>query len=302
MFKRIALFVAVNIAIMMTISLILNLIGFQGYHTQSGNLDYSSLMVFCLVWGMVGAFISLLMSKWMAKRMFGLQVLDSQSGSMAEQRLVAHVHRMARSAGLSKNPEVAIYDSPELNAFATGPSRNNSLVAVSTGLLRGMSEDEVEGVLAHEVSHIANGDMVTMTLIQGVINAFVMFFAKIAAWTVANAMRGDDEEGAPSMWLVFAIEMVFYMIFGLIGGMITAWFSRYREYRADAGGAQLAGREKMIAALKRLKNHVSEVVDNRGEAIAALKISNKRKSFMDFLATHPPLESRIQYLEQGLRD
>jgi heat shock protein HtpX len=191
-------------------------------------------------------------------------------------------------------PEVGIYESPEVNAFATGPSRNNSLVAVSSGLLRGMNRDEVEGVLGHEIAHIANGDMVTMTLVQGVINAFVIFFAKAAAWAIANFMRGNNDEG-PSFMVAFGIEMVLHIIFGFVGMIIVAWFSRYREFRADQGGAKLAGTGKMVAALERLKS-TTDLVDNRQESIAAFKISGKG-GFMALFSTHPPLEQRIARLK-----
>ena len=194
-------------------------------------------------------------------------------------------------------PEVGIYNSPEVNAFATGPSKRNSLVAVSTGLLNGMSQDEVEGVLAHEVSHIANGDMVTMTLIQGVVNAFVMFFARIAAFAVSNFMRGDDEEGEGLGWFAhMAVIFVFEIIFGLLGSIVVAFFSRYREYRADSGAARLAGREKMIAALQRLKNQT--YMDKRGESLATLKISNRKGGLAALISTHPSLDDRIKALQR----
>ena len=273
MFKRFGLMILVNFGVMLTLMAILNLLGVRNYMTASG-INYESLMIFCLVYGMGGSFISLLMSKTMAKWLMGVKIIDKAPANPWEHKVVALTRRLSTQAGLPKHPEVGIFDSPEINAFATGPSKSNSLVAVSTGLLKHMNEQEVEGVLAHEVSHIANGDMVTMTLIQGVINAFVMFFAKALAWAIANVMQGDDEDSQPSFWVVFAVEMVLYTIFGLIGGMIVSWFSRGREFRADSGGAKLAGSEKMIAALKSLQNIQNPVYENNGnESFNSLKIS-----------------------------
>lgn len=293
---RIGLFALVNLGVMLTLMMVLNLLGVRNYLTPFG-INYESLMIFCLVYGMGGAFISLLISKKMAKWTMGLKVIDPRTASGVEKRLWSSVDQLARGARLPKTPEVALYQSPEVNAFATGPSKGNALVAVSTGLLQQMDEQEVEGVLAHEVSHIANGDMVTMTLVQGVINAFVMFFAKAVAWAIANTMRGDDEESTPSFFVVFAIEMVLYVVFGLLGSLVVSWFSRYREFRADAGAAGLAGSTKIIAALEKLKSAM-HIHDERGEAIASLKISSGKKSFLDLLSTHPPLEERISRLQR----
>lgn len=298
MLKRYGLLLLVNLGIMITLSLILNLLGVRHYLTPMG-IDYNSLMIFCLVWGMGGAFISLMLSKTMAKWMMKLEIIQPDSTSPVGQKLLSMVTRLSQAANLPKTPEFAIYDSPEVNAFATGPSKGNSLVAVSTGLLNSMGDDQVEGVLAHEVSHIANGDMVTMTLVQGVINAFVMFFAKIAAWAVANAMRGEEEEGQPSFWIVFAIEMLFTVIFGFLGMIVVNYFSRFREYKADKGAAYLCGREKIISALEALKTSIS-TVDQRGEALNNFKISSPGKSsFMQLLQTHPSLDDRINSLRHG---
>lgn len=295
MFKRFGLLLLVNFGIIITLSLVLNLLGVGHYVTRAG-LDYEKLMIFCLVWGMGGAFISLMMSKTIAKWTMSLKIIQPNDPSSTGQKLLATLTRLSKSAGLPKVPEFALYDSPEVNAFATGPSKSNSLVAVSTGLLNAMSDDQVEGVLAHEISHIANGDMVTMTLLQGVINAFVMFFAKILAWGVANAMRGEDEEGSPSFWLVFAIEMAFTFVFAFLGMLVANAFSRTREFRADAGAAKISGREKMISALEALKRGV-DVSDPRGEALNNFKISSgKRKSISELLQTHPSLDDRIKAL------
>ncbi len=292
--KRLFLFGAVNFAIMIMLMFVLNLLGVNHYLTAQG-IDYTSLMIFSLVWGMGGSFISLLLSKTIAKMSMRVQIIDPNTSDSRLASLVNSVHNLARGAGLSKMPEVGIYESPEVNAFATGPSKRNSLVAVSTGLLNRLDKGEVDGVLGHEVAHIANGDMVTMTLVQGVINAFVIFFAKIVAWTIANFLRGDEEEG-PSFFAAFAIEMVLHVVFGLIGMIIVSWFSRFREFRADKGGAQLAGRGNMIAALEKLKSTV-DLVDDRQEAVAAFKISGKSK-FMALFSTHPPLDQRIARLRQ----
>lgn len=298
MLKRVFLFVLVNLGVMITLNVIINLLGIGPSFSRAG-INYGNLMMFCLVWGMGGALISLMISKQMAKWTMGLRILDPRSLHMDEQRLVATVHRLSAGAGLTTMPEVAVYDSPEVNAFATGPSRSNSLVAVSTGLLNAMSSQEVDAVLGHEVSHIANGDMVTMTLLQGVLNAFVMFFAKVIAWVVASSMQKDNEESQPSFLVRFLVEMVLQIVFGLLASMIVAWFSRYREYRADQGGAQLAGRSSMINALMRLNALSSvEVSDPRAAELANFKISSKASGFLALLASHPPLEDRIQRLSQ----
>lgn len=295
MFKRIFLFVLTNILVMVSVSIVLSTLGVNNYLTASG-IDYNALMIFCLVWGFVGSGISLLMSKFMAKKMMGVEIIDER-GQYGE--LVRKVHTLARQAGLSKMPEVGIYRSPEVNAFATGPSKNNSLVAVSSGLLNQMDADEVEGVLAHEVAHIANGDMVTMALIQGVVNAFVMFFARVAAFALSQAMQGDRDDDRPVQagFMYHIIVMVCEIIFSFLGMFVVAYFSRVREYRADKGGAQYAGKQKMVSALKRLQQKF-EMVDDSQENFNAMKISSK-KGLMSFLSTHPSLEDRIARLEQS---
>jgi heat shock protein HtpX len=282
---------------MVTVNLVLGITGGSRWLDAYG-INYQALMTFCLVWGFVGSGISLLLSKFMAKTMMGVQIVDerSQYGD-----LVRKVHQLAKMAGIEKMPEVGIYESPEVNAFATGPSKNNSLVAVSTGLLQQMNADEVEGVLAHEVAHVANGDMVTMALVQGVVNAFVMFFARIAAFTLSQAMAGnrdsDDERPAASGFMFHMMVMVFEIAFSFLGMFVVAYFSRIREFRADKGGAQFAGRAKMVAALRKLKSKVDWVDDSR-DSIKAMKISSK-KGFMNFLSTHPSLDDRIAALERA---
>ena len=296
MFKRIFFFVLTNILVVMTISILMSVLGVNHYVTAQG-LDYNALLIFCLLWGFVGSFISLAMSKWTVKRMMGVQILEAH-GNYAG--LVNKVHQLSKAAGIQKMPEVGIYDSPEVNAFATGPSKNNSLVAVSTGLLNSMRDDEIEGVLAHEVAHVANGDMVTMALVQGVINAFVMFFARIAAFAIQQAMRNDDDD-APvgGGWSYYLTTILFEMLFGFIGMFVVAYFSRYREYRADEGGARLAGREKMIAALQRLQQQFENNNFVKSEAkMNSLKISSK-DGLLALLSTHPKLSDRITALQRS---
>ncbi len=294
MFKRIFLFALTNILVMVSVSMVLSFFGIGNYLTAQG-IDYTALMAFCLVWGFVGSGISLLLSKFMAKSMMGVEIVDER-GQYAD--LVRKVHVMAKQAGIEKMPEVGVYHSPEVNAFATGPSKNNALVAVSTGLLQQMNTDEVEGVLAHEVAHVANGDMVTMALIQGVVNAFVMFFARIAAFALQNAMSGDRDDDRPANtgWAYHISVMVFEIIFSFLGMFVVAYFSRLREFRADKGGAQYAGKSKMVAALKRLQQKI-DFVDDSQDAVKTLKISSK-KGLMNFLSTHPSLEDRIAALER----
>ena len=283
-------FLLVNLGMMITLMVLANLLGIRPYLDANG-INFEALAVFSLFWGMGGAFLSLLMSKQLAKWTMRLEMIDPSSTGFKGD-LVKKVHGLAGMAGLKKMPEVAIYNSPEVNAFATGPSKSSSLVAVSTGLLERMNEDEVEGVLAHEVAHIANGDMVTMTLVQGVVNAFVIFFTKIIAWAVANFLRSDDDEG-PSMGLYFVLQIVIQIALGVLGMIVVAWFSRKREYRADIGGAQLAGKNKMVAALERLKTNFN-MIDDSQESIAAFKISGRKRSLF---STHPDLDDRIAALK-----
>jgi heat shock protein HtpX len=288
--KRIFLFLVTNLAIMVTLSIVVSLLGLGQYAGPDG-LDLGALAVFCLVWGMGGAFISLQMSRWIAKRATGVQLVNGRTGNRDADWLYGTVERLTRQANLPM-PEVGIYDSPEVNAFATGPSKSRSLVAVSSGLMRAMREEEVEGVLAHEVAHIANGDMVTMTLLQGVINAFVMFFARIVAYIVRTS---TDERNA--YMLSFIVMIVLEIGLGILGSMVTAWFSRQREFRADRGGATLAGRDRMIAALRRLQAN-AQLVDTQHQSLATAKINGTR-SWMVFFSTHPPLEQRIAALERA---
>ena len=287
--KRILLFVLTNLAVMLTASIVLSLLGIGGYRTAAG-LDYGALAVFCLVWGSAGAFISLLMSRWMAKRAMGVELVDGRTGQEEADWLYRTVERLTRQAQLPM-PEVGIYTSPEVNAFATGPSKSKSLVAVSSGLLRGMRREEVEGVLAHEVSHIQNGDMVTMALIQGVVNAFVLFASRVIANIVRNAV--DSRNAA---MVGFIVTIVLDIALGILGAMVVAWFSRAREFRADAGAAALTGRGNMIAALRRLQT-THQLVDPSNQALATMKIAGGDRRWMMLFSTHPPLEERIAALE-----
>jgi heat shock protein HtpX len=302
MLKRFALFFATNILVIFTISILLSVFQVTPYLTQSG-IDYQALFVFCLIYGMTGAFISLQMSRFMAKMFHGVKVIDpDRPGEYAW--LVQMVQRLSQSAGLPRCPEVGVYEGAELNAFATGPSKRRSLVAFSSGLIGRMDKNQIEGVAAHELAHIANGDMVTMTLLQGVMNAFVMFFARIIAFAITQSMRGQrssDDAPASSSFMYHMIVMVLEMVLGLFGFMVVAAFSRYREFRADAGGASYAGREKMKGALECLKSHYGKIEDDNAQpALATMKISGKSGNlFSKLFSTHPPLEVRIARLSQS---
>ncbi|WP_215397698.1 protease HtpX [Rheinheimera oceanensis] len=282
--KRIVLFLATNLAVILVLSIVLNIVfSFLGVDRSS----IGGLLVFAAIFGFGGSFISLAMSKWMAKRSTGAVVIE-QPRNATEQWLMNTVARQAKAAGIGM-PEVAVYDSPEMNAFATGMNRNDALVAVSTGLLRNMREDEVEAVLAHEVSHIANGDMVTLTLIQGVVNTFVIFLARLVAGMLNNNSNNNQGGGIA----YFATVIVLEMVFGVLASIIVMWFSRQREYRADAGAAKLeGGPNKMIAALERLKyNHESRL---EGSMMAFGIAGGAAKS--ELFLSHPPLEKRIAAL------
>ena len=287
--KRVFLFVLTNLAVMLVLSVALSIImPLLGIRPEQGGM--APLLVFAAVFGMGGAFISLAMSKWTAKRMVGAQVIEQPQGEL-ESWLVNTVRRQAELAGIGM-PEVAIYDAPDVNAFATGMSRNNALVAVSTGLLRSMSRDEAEAVLGHEVSHVANGDMVTLTLIQGVLNTFVIVFSRLVGQFVDRAVfRNEEGHGAG----FFIASMVAQVLFGILASVIVMWFSRQREFRADRGGATLAGRGKMIAALQRLQAaHQPSALPDQ---MAAFGINGRGVSRL--FMSHPPLEERIAALQQA---
>ena len=289
--KRVLLFVGVNILIIATISIFTSALGLQGY-IQGKGINYQSLLLFCLLWGFGGAFISLALSRKMAKWMMGVKVIGPQHVQPEYQNLLNKVHQYSKQAGLQTMPEVGIYESEEINAFATGPTKNRSLVAVSTGLLNKMNSSEVNGVLAHEVAHIANGDMVTMTLIQGVVNAFVMFLARIIAFFVGQFVD-EEKRGIVQFGVILLTEI----LLGVLGMIVVATFSRAREFRADSGGARLAGSASMISALEALKTQHSYAVDESNPAIASLQISNKSGGFLKLFATHPSLDDRIKSLK-----
>lgn len=290
MFKRIALFLATNLAVLALLSIVMAVLQRMGFNLTG----QGGLLVFAAVFGFGGSLISLMTSKWIAKRSTGAHVID-QPRNESEQWLVNTVRRQAEAAGI-KMPEVAIYDGPEINAFATGPSRNNSLVAVSTGLLRAMNRDEAEAVLGHEVSHVANGDMVTMALIQGVLNTFVIVLARVVGRVIDSYISGN-REGGPGLGY-YVIVFILDMIFGLFASMIAMWFSRHREFRADAGGARLAGRDKMIAALQRLSQTYGE--STLPKTVQAFGISGAvGHGLRRLLMSHPPLEERIQTLRNA---
>lgn len=288
--KRVFLFLATNIAILVLLSIVLSLLGVDSILDERGvGLNMEALLVFSAVFGMGGSFISLLISKWMAKRATGAQVITDPR-SPAEVWLVQTVGRHAQASGIGM-PEVAIFDSPEPNAFATGASRNKALVAVSTGLLRRMSQDEVDAVLGHEISHVANGDMVTLTLIQGVINTFVLFFARVIGYYVDRVLlRNERGLGIGYFLTTIAAQIVL----GILASVIVMWFSRRREFRADEGGARLAGTPNMIAALERLKAGAAGPLP---EQMAAFGISGRKGGGLRRLfATHPSLDERIDAL------
>ena len=291
MFKRVVLFLATNLAVLVLLGIIMNVV-LPMFGIQLGN--NGSLLVFAAIFGFGGSFISLLMSKWMAKRSTGAMVIE-QPRNEVEQWLVATVQRQAQQAGIGM-PEVAIYDAPEINAFATGANRNNALVAVSTGLLRGMDRDQAEAVLAHEVSHVANGDMVTMALVQGVLNTFVIMLSRLVGRVIDGFLSGGRSEGAGIGY--YASVFVLDMVFGLFASMIAMWFSRHREFRADAGSATLSGREKMISALERLKQNHGETT--LPKQIAAFGISGAvGHGLKKLLMSHPPLDERIHALRNA---
>jgi heat shock protein HtpX len=289
--KRILYFLLTNILVLLTISIIFTLIpGTWKYIGEDGQLQLGTLLIFSAIIGFTGSFISLSMSRWMAKRVMGVRIIEP-NGRLTEQEkeVVEKVHRLARAAGLMHMPEVGIYQAKEVNAFATGPSKKRSLVAVSSGLLNEMDDDAIEGVIAHEVAHIANGDMVTMTLLQGIVNTFVVFLARIAAFIVSRFVK---EELAP---IIHFIAIIFFqLIFSVLGSLIVFAYSRHREFHADRGGADLAGKDKMKHALESLKLYSNRIREEE-TAIATLKINGTKKS--SFFSTHPSLDERISRLK-----
>ncbi|MEQ1816840.1 MAG: protease HtpX [Nitrosomonas sp.] len=289
--KRIILFLATNLAIIVVLSITLRLFGFERILDEQGTgLDINSLLLFASVFGFGGSFMSLALSKWTAKRFTGAQVIEIPRNAQ-EHWLITTVQRQAKIAGIGM-PEVAIFNAPDVNAFATGMSKNSALVAVSTGLLNTMSQDEAEAVLAHEVSHIANGDMVTLALIQGVVNTFVIFLSRVIGHTVDRVVFKTENGHGPAFWVTTIIAEI---VLGVLASIIVMWFSRQREFRADAGGASLAGRNKMIAALRRLQ--LTHEQAHLPDQLAAFGISGGSSGLMRLFMSHPPLEERIAALE-----
>jgi heat shock protein HtpX len=288
--KRVLLFLATNLAIVVVLSIVAQVLGIDRYLSANGG-NLGGLLVFAALFGFGGAFISLAISKWMAKRTMGVRVIQQPQGS-TEQWLVDTVRRQAKAAGIGM-PEVGIFDSPEPNAFATGARKDNALVAVSTGLLQRMTQNEAEAVLGHEISHVANGDMVTLTLIQGVVNTFVIFLARIIGNIVDRTVFRSEDGRGPAYFISVIVSEI---VLGILASMIVMWFSRYREFRADRGGAALSGRENMISALERLKS-VHEPLPSQ---LAAFGISagDGPRGFRRFFMSHPPLNERIAALKQ----
>lgn len=289
--KRIFLFLVTNLAVLFVISITLRLLGVDQILNESGGIDFNALLIMSAVMGFAGSIISLLLSKWSSKRMVGAQVITNPIDP-TERWLLETVHRQAQAAGIGM-PEVATYEAPEVNAFATGWNRNSALVAVSSGLLHNMSRDEIEAVLAHEISHVANGDMITLALIQGVVNTFVIFFSRIIGHLIDRLVFKTERGNGPAYWVT---SIVAQMVLGVLASVIVMWFSRQREFRADAGGANLAGRSKMISALEKLKiNHEQATLPER---MAAFGIAGG-SSFAKLFSTHPSLDERIDALRAG---
>ncbi|AXQ21601.1 protease HtpX [Acinetobacter wuhouensis] len=295
---RIGLFLLTNLAVLVVAGLILSILGVGSYH-GAGGLKLGNLMVICLVFGMVGSLISLFMSKWMALKTTGTELIDPNAPrSQAEVWLLQEVAQLSQRAGIQM-PDVGIFPSYQSNAFATGWNKNDALVSVSTGLLERMNKDELRAVLAHEIGHVANGDMVTLSLIQGVVNAFVMFFARVAGDFIDRNVFGREEGEAPGI-AYFVISMVLDIVFGILASAIVMWFSRHREYRADEAGAQLAGKEAMISALLRLQAE-SEMPDQMPKEMKAFAIAEGKEQGFSLAAlfqTHPSIEQRVAALRQ----
>jgi heat shock protein HtpX len=287
--KRIFLLVATNLAILLVLSVSMRLLGLDQVLDERGGINLNALLIFSAVLGFSGSLISLALSKVIAKRSMGVRVIE-QPRDAAEAWLVETVRRQAQAAGIGQ-PEVGIFDSPDMNAFATGPRRNNALVAVSSGLLRGMSRREAEAVLGHEISHVANGDMVTLTLIQGVVNTFVIFLSRVIGFVVDRVVFKTERGHGPAFLIT---TIVAQLVLGILASMIVMWFSRYREFRADAGGAKLEGRDAMIGALERLRQRHPQPLP---EQMAAFGIAgNLGEGLKRLFMTHPPLEERIAAL------
>ena len=295
MIKRLFYWILTNILIIVLVSTVVTVATqYFGIQLPTG---YTGLFVMCFIFGMAGSFISLQMSRWIAKRSMGVELVDKDPRFS---ELVQTIHTLSRKAGIETMPEIGVYNSPDVNAFATGPSKNSSLVAVSTGLLERMNKEERDGVLAHVIAHIQNGDMVTMALVQGVVNTFVMFFAFLVTQIIDNAMRGDDERGGGlGFFAQIMIRNLLQVVFGFLAMPLVAYFSRWREFRADAGSAALGGKHNMIAALESLKQNYELMNQVKEDGMPAFQISSKG-AFMALFSTHPPLDARINALTRGV--
>lgn len=296
-FKRIFLFLVINFLVITMISIVLNLLHVRPY-LESYGLNYNALLIFCFIWGMAGAFISLALSKSMAKWMMGVEIIPPNTNNSELKELLTVVKSLAYDAKIPM-PEVGIYHSKEVNAFATGPTKKRSLIAVSTGLLERMKQGEIKGVLAHEISHISNGDMVTMTLLQGIVNAFVMFLARVLAFAISGLGNRNEQRSGGSYFSFMILVYFFEVIFMILGSLVICAYSRRREYKADLGGAHLAGKDKMIEALQTLRV-LQGIRDPQVEksSFQSFKISlPSKKGLLYLFASHPPIEDRIERLK-----
>lgn len=300
-FKRVMLFVLTNILVIAVVSTLIQFLGLQPYLTNQG-INYLSLLIFCALFGFVGAFISLQLSRWTAKRSMGVQLIDpANPRGRTESEVVDLVRSLCTRLNIRTLPEIGIYNSPELNAFATGPSQDRALLAISSGLLERMDPGSLEGVIGHEMSHIANGDMVTMTLLQGVVNTFVMFLSEIMVFAIENALRNRDDNrrgGGLGFFAQYMLIQLLQTVLMLLASPLIYFYSRRREYAADAGSARATGRENMIHALETLKRF-TQVQDNRAPALSTFKINGRGQGLVALLyASHPPLDKRIEALKR----
>lgn len=291
--KRVFLFLVTNIAIVVMLSIVASVLGINNYVSSQG-INFENLILFALLMGFSGSIISLLISKKIAKWTMKLTMIDGTEGP-TEKWIYGVVEKFAQEKGINM-PEVSIYDSPEMNAFATGPSKNNSLVAVSTGLLRNLNKDEVEAVIGHEVAHVANGDMVTLTLVQGVVNTFVIVASRVVAFTLEKFINREDEESEGQSWVYYVSVIVLDILFGILASMIVSYYSRVREFAADKGGAELKNKQSMINALRKLGQ---QTPGHLPEAVKSFGISGQTSSFLALFSTHPPIEKRIEALENA---
>ncbi len=290
--KRLFYFLVVNFLVITTVSIIVNLLGINPYLQAYAGINWQSLALFCLIWGFSGSLISLFMSKFLVKRAMGVQLLDPQTTNSQAREILDLVYNQCRKAGMDRMPEVGVYEAEEMNAFATGWSARNSLIAFSSGILRKMNRQELEGVIGHEVSHIVNGDMITMTLIQGVVNSFVLFLSRAIAFIAAQF---SDERNAYLVRMI--VTIVLDILFSILGSIVVFYFSRQREFRADAGSARLSSREAMVAALEKIQENINSLKSARQDAYATLKIAS-RGGLLKLFSSHPPIEERIARLKE----